>query len=79
MTENVSTKSVKVVDTVKYTDSIIDTVETDAIIVRVQGWSRRVYFDKNYDQSNLVVGQTVKLGYFGDLKDKELVRLVNIK
>lgn len=69
----------KVVDQAKTLETIIETLESNAIIVRVQGWRRRVHFDKTFNHESLGEGKIIKLMYFGDLESTELVKFEKLK
>lgn len=49
-------------------------VETDAVIVKVDGWRMRVYFRENIAEKEFNVGQVIKATYTGDINDAHSVR-----
>lgn len=50
--------------------------EKNAFIVMLDGWRKRVYFDKNYVHKT---GNKVKIKYTGDIKDVHSVRFLDLK
>ncbi|KON87339.1 hypothetical protein AF332_11220 [Sporosarcina globispora] len=50
--------------------------EENSVIVNVQGWRMRVYFDKDFKAH---VGNEIEVSYFGDLKDPHSIKFEKIK
>jgi hypothetical protein len=63
----------------KEIDLVIHEVQENAIIVNVQGWRMRVYFDTNFNPENLRYGQTVSVKYLGDIEDPHSIRFEKLK
>ena len=51
-------------------------VEENAVIVKVDGWRMRVYFDENYKYDQ---GKIVKAKFYGDINDAHTVRFEKLK
>jgi hypothetical protein len=58
---------------------VIHEVEDFAIIVNVQGWRMRVYYDVDFKSENLRYGQTVSVKYLGDIEDAHTVQFEKLK
>jgi hypothetical protein len=58
---------------------IIHEVEDFAIIVNIQGWRMRVYFDEGFKHEDLRNGQTVSVKYLGDIEDPHSIRFEKLK
>ncbi len=71
-------KAYKVVEKVKTTELVIHDVESDAVIVNVQGWRMRVYFDKDYS-GHLAKGLSIEVDYYGDIDDPHSIRFEKLK
>lgn len=57
-------------------------VESDAIIVVIDGWRMRVYFDKalsKSDKESIVAGKVVNVEYEGDIKNVHSLKLLPLK
>jgi hypothetical protein len=57
----------------------IDEVEDFAIIVNVQGWRMRVYYDIDFNYENLRQGQHITVSYLGDIEDPFSIRFEKLK
>jgi hypothetical protein len=58
---------------------VIHEVEDFAIIVNVQGWRMRVYYDVDFNSENLRYGQTISVKYLGDIEDAHTVQFEKLK
>lgn len=72
-------KEETVVEQPKQVEMKIDEVEDFAIIVNVQGWRMRVYYDVNFDYSQLRRGQYISVSYLGDIEDPFSIRFEKLK
>jgi hypothetical protein len=63
----------------KEIDLVIHEVQENAIIVNVQGWRMRVYFDIDFNPENLRYGQTVSVKYLGDIEDPHSIQFEKLK
>jgi hypothetical protein len=63
----------------KQVELTIHEVEDFAIIVNVQGWRMRVYYEEGFDFENLRAGQLITVSYFGDIEDVFSIRFVKLK
>lgn len=78
MTETTKTTEVKI----NKIDLVAHEVEKNAIIVSIDGWRMRVYFDKNMSKTRkegIKKGQTFTVEYTGELKDIHSVKLLPLK
>lgn len=60
----------------------IHDVEQESIIVNIDGWRIRAYFDstlKQEDKEKYNVGNLVEIQYLGDLKDIHSIKLLKLK
>lgn len=60
----------------------IHEVHEDAVIVNVDGWRIRVYFDKGLSKekkSQYTVGRLLEASYFGDIENVHSLRFLPIK
>jgi hypothetical protein len=60
----------------------IHEVEQESIIVNIEGWRIRAYFDstlKQEDKEKYNVGNLVEIQYLGDLKDIHSIKLLKLK
>jgi hypothetical protein len=60
----------------------IHEVEQESIIVNIDGWRIRAYFDstlKQEDKEKYNVGNLVEIQYLGDLKDIHSIKLLKLK
>jgi hypothetical protein len=75
-----STKSEAVkVELPKEIELVIHEVEDNAIIVNVQGWRMRVYFDVDFNPENLRYGQPVLVKFFGDIEEPHTIKFEKLK
>lgn len=72
-----TTKSVVVEP--RETELVIHEVEENAIIVNVQGWRMRVYFDVNANKSKYNYGQSILVKYLGDIENPHSIKFEKIK
>jgi hypothetical protein len=63
----------------KQVELVIHEVEENSIIVNVQGWRMRVYFDAKFNPENLRYGQNIVLSYFGDIEDPFSIKFNKLK
>jgi hypothetical protein len=63
----------------KEVELVIHEVQDNAIIVNVQGWRMRVYFDVDFNPENLRYGQTVLVKYLGDIEDARTIQFEKLK
>lgn len=71
-------KNVKITEKVKEIELEIHDIEENAIIVNVQGWRMRVYFEEGYE---LTVGKggLITVEYTGDIKKANTVKFKKLK
>jgi hypothetical protein len=67
------------VEILKEVELIIHEVQDNAIIVNVEGWRMRVYFDANAKKEKFSYGQTVLVKYFGDIENPHSIRFEKLK
>lgn len=70
------------VETPKVAELTVVRVEDDAVIVRVDGWKMRTYFDKSLSENNkakLGTGRVIKVEYLGDITNAHTVTLLPLK
>lgn len=70
---------VKITEKVKEASLIVQEVESDAVIVTVDGWRMRVYFDEKVQVLVPKVGNSIKVKYTGDIKDPHTIRFEKLK
>jgi hypothetical protein len=63
----------------KETQLVIHEVEDFAIIVNIQGWRMRVYFDIDFNSENLRNGQLVTVKYLGDIENPHSIKFEKLK
>jgi hypothetical protein len=63
----------------KEVELVIHEVQDNAIIVNVQGWRMRVYFDIDFNSENLRYGQTFSVKYLGDIEDAHTIQFEKLK
>jgi hypothetical protein len=68
--------STQKVDEVKEIELEVLEKEADAIIVRVDGWRMRVYFDKDFKRE---ISNKVLVKYTGDIEDAHSVKFEKLK
>jgi hypothetical protein len=55
-------------------------VEEDALIVNVDGWRKRVYFDESLTKEQREkIGRLINVKYFGDLEDVHSLKFLPLK
>lgn len=69
----------KEVEKLKEIELPIHEVEDASIIVNVDGWRMRIYFDKDANKDIYRVGQTVVAKYYGDIEKVHSVRFEKLK
>lgn len=57
----------------------IHDVEDNAVIVNVDGWRMRVYFDEGVTNEKYHYGKEVTVNYFGDLSDVHTLKFSKLK
>jgi len=57
----------------------IHQVEEDAVIVNVNGWRMRVYFDKGANKEFYSLGKEIEFKYYGDIDNPHEVKFEKIK
>jgi hypothetical protein len=72
------TKEVKV-ELSKEIELTIHEVTDNAIIVNVDGWRMRVYFDEGAEKDIFRFGQSVLVKYFGDIKNPHSIKFEKLK
>jgi hypothetical protein len=71
----ITTKKVETtVELPKETELAIHEVEENSVIVNVQGWRMRVYFDENTDKEQFRYGQTIIVNYLGDIENPHSIK-----
>jgi hypothetical protein len=63
----------------KEVELVIHEVDENSIIVNVEGWRMRVYFDAKVDKDKFNYGQSVLVKYFGDIENPHSIRFEKIK
>lgn len=63
----------------KQVDLVVQEVEDFAIIVNVQGWRMRVYYDVDFNYENIRNGQAITVYYYGDIEDPFSIRFEKLK
>lgn len=53
-------------------------VEKDAVIVNIQGWRMRVYFDEGF-KGNVSNGSNIKVEYLGDIENPHSIKFEKLK
>lgn len=64
---------------IKETILVVHEVEDKAIIVNVNGWRMRVYFDKGFKKEGLHFGKELTVKYTGDIEDVHTVKFEKLK
>lgn len=60
----------------------IHEVEVDSVIVNINGWRMRAYFDQSLtkkDKENYTLSKEIEVNYTGDLADIHSVKLLKLK
>lgn len=70
---------VKITEKVKEASLIVQEVESDAVIVAVDGWRMRVYFDEKAQVLVPRAGNSIKVRYTGDIENPHTVRFEKLK
>jgi hypothetical protein len=63
----------------KEVELVIHEVEDFAIIVNIQGWRMRVYFDEGTEMDKFRFGQSVLVKYLGDIEDPHTIQFEKLK
>lgn len=72
------TKNVKITEKVKTVELEVHEVEENAIIVNVEGWRMRIYFEDGYEL-NVGKGALINAEYTGDIKKANTVKFKKLK
>jgi hypothetical protein len=75
----ISKVEIKEVKQPKEIELVVHEVEDNAIIVNVDGWRMRVYFEEGTDKGRFGYGQTILVKYFGDIKNPHSIKFEKIK
>lgn len=67
------------IDKIKEVELVIHEVEEKSVIVNVNGWRMRLYFDQDVDKNKFRYGQTIVAKYTGDIEDVHSIRFEKIK
>lgn len=67
------------VEVSKEVELTIHEVEENGVIVNVDGWRMRLYFDKDTDREKFRLGGTIVANYFGDIEDIHSVKFGKLK
>lgn len=54
-------------------------VEKKSIIVKIDGWRKRIYYDDSFDSSILNKNKIIEVKYKGDIDDLAKVEFLKIK
>jgi hypothetical protein len=73
--EEIATK----VEEPKEIELVVHEVQDNAIIVNVQGWRMRVYFDEGTEMDKFRFGQSVLVKYLGDIEDPHTIQFDKLK
>ncbi|AZV43728.1 hypothetical protein BAOM_3119 [Peribacillus asahii] len=65
-------------ETIKETELVIHEVEEKSVIVNLDGWRMRVYFDKDF-KGHVSKGTTIKVKYTGDIENPHSVKFEKLK
>jgi hypothetical protein len=79
LAENKLTKTTEKVELPKEVELTIHEVEENAIIVNVEGWRMRVYFDEGIEKDKFKFGQSVLVKYLGDIENPHSIRFEKLK
>jgi hypothetical protein len=63
----------------KEVELVVHEVQDNAIIVNVQGWRMRVYFDEGTEMDKFRFGQSVLVKYLGDIEDPHTIQFEKLK
>lgn len=75
MKENIQ----KQVEVSKQIELVVHEVEDNSVIVNIDGWRMRVYFDRDAKKDKYNLNQTIVVNYFGDIKDVHSIRFGKLK
>lgn len=67
-------KATKKEEILNESDFKVVKIEDDAVIVNVDGWRMRVYFDKATKKDDIYVGKSISVKHYGELKDPHSIR-----
>lgn len=73
---NKPTNFQKVVEEIKEVELEVLERETDAVIVKIDGWRMRVYFDKDFKGS---IPNKILVKYTGDIENAHSVKFEKLK
>jgi hypothetical protein len=63
----------------KEIELVVHEVQDNAIIVNIDGWRMRVYFDEGVEKDKFKFGQSVLVKYLGDIEDPHSIRFEKLK
>lgn len=72
------TKNVKITEKLQSVELEVHEVEENSIIVNVQGWRMRIYFDKSIKEIPSL-HSIVKVNYLGNIENPHTVRFEKLK
>lgn len=58
---------------------IITKIEDESVIVLVDGWRMRIYFEKEVDKSDYYVGKEITVSHYGNIQNPHEVKFQKIK
>lgn len=70
---------VKITEKSKVVSLNVQEVESNAVIVSVDGWRMRVYFEDNSQVLVPRVGQVIQVKYTGDIEDVHSIKFEKLK
>jgi hypothetical protein len=76
--EEVVKETVKV-ELPKEVELVIHEAQENAIIVNVDGWRMRVYFDEGTEKDKFRFGQSVLVKYLGDIENPHSIKFEKLK
>lgn len=71
-------KKVEKQSEIKKISLAIHDIEDNAIIVNIDGWRMRVYFEHEVDKKQFRIGQNVDVNYTGDIKNPHSIKFKKI-
>jgi hypothetical protein len=79
LAENKFVKKVEKVELPKEIELVVHEVLEEAIIVNVDGWRMRVYFDEGTEKDKFRFGQSVLVKYLGDIENPHSIKFEKLK
>lgn len=67
------------VEQIKEVELVIHEVEDNSIIVNVDGWRMRVYFDREVKKDKFNLNQSIIVKYKGDIQKPQTIKFEKIK